>query len=140
MRCNLLKQVGVALLLLGFAFAPGQLNATSFDVLMIEAAKPGPLNVVCKGMTIDIACPAPRAELVKQLLAKGANINATDEEGRTALIWAAIAGDVPTVKVLLDHGADLTIKDKGGKTALQAATEKKHQEVVALIKAKAGKQ
>ena len=51
----------------------------------------------------------PRAVLL--LLAAGANINATDERGRTAVMAATHANQVETVRVLIEAGADINIRD-----------------------------
>jgi hypothetical protein len=45
-------------------------------------------------------------EMLQLLLQKGAEVNAVTNEGRTALMEAALWGRVDNVNVLLDHGAD----------------------------------
>ena len=57
-------------------------------------------------------------DIVRMLLAKGADVNVRDKDGSTALIWASNNGDANTVQALLNAGADVHIKDKGGNTAL----------------------
>jgi uncharacterized protein len=52
-------------------------------------------------------------QLVDLLLELGAAINATNEDGLTALHGAAYKGANKVVQLLVDHGADLTAKDKG---------------------------
>ncbi|NQS99984.1 MAG: ankyrin repeat domain-containing protein [Candidatus Omnitrophica bacterium] len=60
---------------------------------------------------------------VKQLLKQGADVNAKDKDGWTALIEAAAKGHTDTVKALIDAGADVNAKDKYGETApMNAAT------------------
>jgi len=44
---------------------------------------------------------------VKLLLEKGANIEAKDNDGDTALINAAIKGETEMVKLLLEKGANI---------------------------------
>jgi hypothetical protein len=64
-------------------------------------------------------------EPLKHLIAKGADINATDESGWTALMYAAALNSAPTsetpVKLLLAAGADPNRKSLHGDTALMAA-------------------
>jgi uncharacterized protein len=51
-------------------------------------------------------------ERVLQLLQDGADINATDKLGRTAVIAATYQNDVETVKALIQEGANINIQDK----------------------------
>ena len=48
---------------------------------------------------------------ILSLLAAGANINATDERGRTAAMAATHANQVETVRALIEAGADINIRD-----------------------------
>lgn len=71
---------------------------------------------------------------VKTLLDKGADVNARDMDGNTALDWAAGEGHVEIVKLLLDRGADVNVKDKMlGFTPLMTATRSGHTEIVKLL-------
>jgi uncharacterized protein len=45
-------------------------------------------------------------DVVQALLAKGAEVNAKNNNGATALIWASIQGHVDVVQALLAKGAD----------------------------------
>jgi uncharacterized protein len=54
-------------------------------------------------------------------LKAGADVNAQDSRGETALYGAAFRGYDQIVKYLAEHGANLSLKDKQGKTALDAA-------------------
>ncbi|MBO7244322.1 MAG: ankyrin repeat domain-containing protein, partial [Alphaproteobacteria bacterium] len=57
-------------------------------------------------------------EEIKELLKKGAVLEAKDKDGRTALIRAASRGDIEGVKTLAECGADVEAKDGVGQTAL----------------------
>ncbi|ETT68052.1 Ankyrin [Paenibacillus sp. FSL H8-457] len=50
-------------------------------------------------------------EQVRQLLQAGANIDATDEQGRTAVMAATYRNHVDTVDALIQAGADINIRD-----------------------------
>lgn len=53
---------------------------------------------------------------IEILLKEGANINAQDDDGFTALHWAAMRKDEELIKKLQNYGADSTIKNKYGRT------------------------
>ena len=72
--------------------------------------------------------------VVNALLAAGADVNASNEDGRTALMLAAAAGRAAAVKSLLRGGANVSAQDKDGKTALMLATKFARTEVVKLLK------
>jgi len=57
------------------------------------------------------------ADVVTMLLDRGANINATDHDGWTALIKATEAGYVELVELLVKRGADIEIADSTGRKA-----------------------
>lgn len=50
-------------------------------------------------------------DIVRELLNSGVDINAQDEQGRTAIMIATYANDAEMVKVLIDEGADVDIQD-----------------------------
>jgi ankyrin repeat protein len=71
---------------------------------------------------------------VKDLLAKGANVNAKDESGQTALLWVAPARDNPEmVKLLIAKGADVNAKDNEGTTALMIAASQSNPGILAEL-------
>ena len=57
------------------------------------------------------------AEILTALLNSGAEVNAQDREGRTALMYASEKGLSENVKTILNYGADVSLKDIDGKSA-----------------------
>jgi ankyrin repeat protein len=67
---------------------------------------------------------------LKTLIARGANVNAVDGRGRTALWWAAEEGRVECATALIDAKADVDKGDKYGNTPLHLASNNGHAESV----------
>ena len=76
-------------------------------------------------------------QAVKELIAKGADVNAKDETGQSALFWVAPARDNPEmVKLLIAKGAEVNAKDNDGNTALMIAASQSNPGILkALIEA-----
>ena len=73
---------------------------------------------------------------IHDVLNKGANINAKNMDGHTALMLAARARkcNVSIVQTLLAKGADVNVKDKYGNTALVLALYNDRAQIVTLLK------
>ena len=73
------------------------------------------------------------AEL-ESLLARGADVNAKDEDECTALYWAIRLDDcIDMVQLLIDHGADVSWKDAYECTPLHSASFKGNVKVVEML-------
>ncbi len=70
---------------------------------------------------------------VETLLNNGAAVDAVDEFGRTALMFASSGGYDHIVKLLLDHGADANAQDRFDNTALMWACHGCHAPIVRLL-------
>jgi len=71
------------------------------------------------------------------LLAHGADVNARDQDGETALMIAASGGNSDIVRMLLDEGADVSAElGATGKTALMLAEEHGYTLVMELLKSR----
>jgi hypothetical protein len=68
-----------------------------------------------------MAAEKEHTDTVRLLLDRGADINASDVYGYTALLRAAEGGHTDNVRLLLDRGADINVSDDNGHTALSLA-------------------
>src|SRR6266513_2230857 len=84
------------------------------------------------GKLLEAAKARNTAE-VQKLLGEGADANAKDNAGWTALIWAAYFGRTDTVRALLVKGADVNAKGDSGKTALMSAAVRGHTDTVRTL-------
>lgn len=95
----------------------------------------------------DLWTAAVRGNIARidELLQSGADVNATNKSGETALIRAAAYADsqkgVLAVRALLGKGAAVNLKDREGKTALARAQKRKDKapEIVKVLKDAGGK-
>ncbi len=67
---------------------------------------------------------------VQDLLDKGVDVNAKDNESMTALMAASEGGHEEVVKLLARNGAALNAKGPNGATAMEMARQKGHEKVI----------
>lgn len=80
-----------------------------------------------------------RGEVVRLLLAAGADPKAKDGNGASALLWAAQSCPLDAVKALVSAGADVNAKAKGGGTPLMMAEVFKRDDVAKVLRAAGAK-
>uniref|UniRef100_A0A0X3PAB3 Uncharacterized protein n=1 Tax=Schistocephalus solidus TaxID=70667 RepID=A0A0X3PAB3_SCHSO len=79
------------------------------------------------------ACSLADTNEIKQLLAKGVDINVVNVDGLTALHQACIVNNYDVTKFLLEHGADVNIQDNEGWTPLHACASCPYPELTKLL-------
>jgi ankyrin repeat protein len=95
--------------------------------ILIWASMLGYLKIM--GLLIDlgadigssIACATDHVDAVKLLIAHGADVNARDEKGATALINAVVGRNINVVRILLLNHANVNIREDTGESAMDWA-------------------
>jgi len=103
----------------GAAPDPGTLSAA--EQALIESAYNGQL------------------ERLQGLAAKGTAVDAADDKGRTALMWAALRGHAPVAEFLVENGANIDTADSDGQTPLIYACRGSSTEVARFLLQKGAK-
>ena len=96
-------------------------------------------SVLSHTMYLHDASENKRLPILKLLLAKGANTNASEKGNWTVLLTAAGFGELKTAKLLLDYGANINHYASHGDTALTIAVEYDHLAVVRLLLSRGAK-
>jgi ankyrin repeat protein len=147
---NTLSPQGIPALLLATMNCDGKLRkdkATHADIATALIAHGADVNVAHEmqppqlfPLGNGIWCPLSLATrlgchgLMQHLLQHGADVDARDGKGRTALIDAANRGLTEAVQILLDAGADIEAKTKlDGTTALMLAAHDNHLDIVQML-------
>ncbi|PWA26509.1 hypothetical protein CCH79_00001130, partial [Gambusia affinis] len=134
-----------------------QQNAAGYTPVMLAALAavehPGDMRVVeqlfSKGdvnakaiqagqTALMLAVSHGRLDMVRALLAQGAEVNVQDDEGSTALMCASEHGHADIVKLLLAQpDCDATLTDSDDSSALSVALEAGHNDIAVLLYAHA---
>uniref|UniRef100_A0AAZ3RP84 KN motif and ankyrin repeat domain-containing protein 1-like n=1 Tax=Oncorhynchus tshawytscha TaxID=74940 RepID=A0AAZ3RP84_ONCTS len=102
-----------------YLFSKGDVNAKAS-----QAGQTGLMLAVSHG----------RMDMVRALLAQGAEVNIQDDEGSTALMCASEHGHAEIVKLLLAQpGCDATLSDSDESNALSIALEAGHKDIAVLL-------
>jgi len=105
-------------------------------VKFILARRPGLVNIKANdGETaLHKAANSGCEEVVKLLLANGAEVNAKSNKGHTPLHRVAARGHKKIAELLLAKGAKVDAKDKWGRTPLDVAASEDHKDIVELLR------
>jgi ankyrin repeat protein len=94
----------------------------------------GPLDVATSPSPVADAAQAGERETVRALLKDGADVNAAQGDGMTALHWSALSNDVETAEILLYAGANVKAATRlGAYTPLILASRSGHAAMVEML-------
>jgi ankyrin repeat protein len=140
-RAVLGDRLGTVTVLLAAGAAPSHRGQLGFSPLLLAVAHASPSieektqfvtdEKGCRFSSVAIYLPVSREtiRIICALAAAGAQIDAQDEEGQTALHWAVRKQSPTLTRLLLKLGADRTRRDRQGRTpaalamAIQGARE-----------------
>ena len=97
-----------------------------FLALTIFLLATGPLPLIDAVKNVD-------REAVRSLLKQGANVNATQADGATALHWASYRDDLESADLLIRSGANVNARNDLGATPLWAACENGSESMVGRL-------
>lgn len=110
----------------------GRSNRSPNDGQSSTHAKPKPEDPKATS-TLLSASQDGDMRLILQSLERGANINASDNDGYTPLIKCASTGNASALRVLIEHGANVNACTTEGVTPLMNAAAKCHGECVRIL-------
>ena len=102
----------------------------NIEVVNVLASKVKDIDAQCNyGTALMAASFKGYTSIVELLIKHGANINATDLNGVTALHYAVRFTNFEMVKLLVEHKADVHVKDSKGLSPLDYAKQFNNDEI-----------
>ncbi|MBQ7543717.1 MAG: ankyrin repeat domain-containing protein [Synergistaceae bacterium] len=94
---------------------------------------PAPKPQARRGADLLSVCWSGSSAEIEGAIRRGANLNAKDKYGWTALHWAAYRGLSDTAELLLRYGADVNARNVNGSTALHEAARSDHASTARVL-------
>jgi ankyrin repeat protein len=114
-----------------FARAAAEGNVSRLRLLHMTGARINTPGDCCA--PLFLAAGEGRLEVVRYLLDQGADVNARDTQGRTALTEAAFFGNIAVIRELALRGADLNAMSHDG-TALDVAVKSNNAATIDVLR------
>jgi ankyrin repeat protein len=99
-----------------------------------QTSRPAYMEGAVMMTELEVWSRCGRLATVKQALLNGADVNATDEVGMTALHYAVLGGEIRVVQLLLNAGANVQAKSPSGETPIDLAKSAKENALVRVLK------
>jgi uncharacterized protein len=110
----------------GLRFAVDQGDLALAERMLREGANINAAKGAYQTTVLMEAAVRGNVGIMSLLLEKGADVNARDKDGWSALMGATVQGHLQAVNLLLEHDADVNAKNHGGETALVMAVGSKN--------------
>lgn len=107
--------------------------ATVFINRVFSAMGVGPVISEEAGIDPHIHADERRLKFATLLLDHGAKVDSVDNDGWTALMWAAWSGLSNVANLLVERGCPLNAADRQGNTALIIAAQRGNHEIVEIL-------
>ncbi len=120
------------------SFAQATMDGNVWRMQLLHFAGANVNARVNSGLPLFLAAGEGRLDVVRYLLDEGADVNARENRGSTALIEAAYGGHIEVIKELLLRGAEINAIGEQG-TALDVAISRNNTPVVELLRHRGGK-
>ncbi|KFP87117.1 Ankyrin repeat domain-containing protein 22, partial [Acanthisitta chloris] len=91
------------------------------------------MPVMLIGYLLMISKTKQNENLIKMLLRAGANVNATDSSGSTALHYACEMRNQTVIPLLLEAHADISVKNQDGETPLDIARRLQFHNIESML-------
>lgn len=99
----------------------------------VNAAQDGGVNEVGQTALHHAVSVSNNERVILDLIQNGADLDALDENGKTALMKAAWYGHINNTKLLVDAGADIELVANSGDRAIDFAHLRRHSEIIAFF-------
>jgi ankyrin repeat protein len=108
-------------------------NIDRCESLLNAGASPTAANPITKRALLYYASINGHIDVCRLLLERGADVNALDDEGKSALFAAADSGHAGVCRLLIDRGADVAMASKTGRLPLHAAAIRGYEDVCRVL-------
>jgi hypothetical protein len=132
--------------------ASGMGNAEIVYILLNHGANPAIKDEVSgrTALMCAVGCAEPNLKIIRELIQRGADVNAKDNDGVTVLMSATgafaetcmdpnVHPRLFVVKELMKYNVSINEKDKSGKTALDYAISASRGDVISYLRARNAK-
>ena len=110
-------------------------NGKLFSMNSVPDVVAEPLRKASSGKDLSRAADDGDLDAINELLDHGADVDARDRSGNTALLVAVCYGNTEAVELLCSRGADVNVVGEGGYTPLRmAGTTSKQRELERILR------